>query len=95
MYALYICRYISGRNVSEAVFRKTFPAKMCQASRQECDRNALHSIRRSFSGRNATLRAPGPGFRLISASASRKMSQNARFRSFSDEYLNQIPGGAP
>ena len=95
MYALYICRYISGRNVSRSVFRKTFPRKMCQASCQECDRNALHSIRRSFSGRNATLRAPGPGFRLISASGSRKMSQNTLFRSFSDRFLAPIPGGAP
>ena len=95
MYPLYIVRYISGRNVSRNVFRKTFPAKMCQASCQECDRNALHSIRRSFSGRSATLRAPRPGFRLISASGSRRMSQNALFRSFSDRFLNPIPGGAP
>ena len=95
MYALYICRYISGRKVSKTVFRKTFPAKLCQASCQECERNALHSIRRSFSGRNATLRAPGSGFRLISASASREMSQNALFRSFSDRFLDPIPGGTP
>ena len=85
----------SDRNVSKTVFGKTFPAKMCQASCQECDRNALHSIRRSFSGRNATLRAPGPGFRLISTSGSRKMGQNTLFRSFSDRFLDPIPGQAP
>ena len=95
MYALYIFRYISGRNVSTNVFSRHFRAKCVGFPASNATEMRSAAFGAHFPEEMRQLRAPGPGFRLISASGSRRMSQDALFRSFSDRFLNPIPAEAP